>query len=666
MRHRAFTRRRNVAAPVSVPGVPTRSDGRAYDKIVLGVPVKAQDYYSLSLRAGETVTVGLKGTADLELQNAAGVTVATAGGAANVNKVISDFVAPATGTYYARLSSGSFSPSDYALVVTRNAGFDTEANSTQATAQNLSATPVAGQQWALGHASGAVSPLDLLGTPVTGSLILTSDKISLGIQSDGSFIVGPTGIQFLGNEFVQPGTPLAGFVIGRDGQNFVNKGAIGVTDVPVALEDLSSGPLHGVRAVGIVGGNLRLERVVVFRDGDEFATIATRLTNVGGASLAGVSWLENLDPDQGEPLGAGFETFSDVVLGGELVRGHAVTGAFPDGLTIGLGSSDPRRVVSAEGFDNNDPFEIIDTPVDPDGAFEDIAINLAFNFGTLAPAQSVSGVGVMTFGRSVADAENTYSTNRGGTAQEDRDFYRVQVDANKTLAVQTIVPARRAGEVVNQLDPMVRIYSPSGALVASDDNSAPDGLNARVNYRVPRGAGGVYFIEVLASPATAQPTGGEYILTVKGASAPPAGGPLRAAGLPDGAPATRKLTVAAARTLLPEAVRAWRLAGYDTSALGRINIRVLDLGGDTLARASGNTIWLDDNAAGWGWFVDRTGRTDTEFLRAGNQGEQGRIDLLTVLIHEIGHLIGLGHAVDGAMLDELATGVRRRPEHAVR
>ena len=86
-----------------------------------------------------------------------------------------------------------------------------------------------------------------------------------------------------------------------------------------------------------------------------------------------------------------------------------------------------------------------------------------------------------------------------------------------------------------------------------------------------------------------------------------------------------------------------------------------DLGGDILARTSGNTIWLDDNAAGFGWFVDRTWRTDTEFVRAGNQGEQGRMDLLTVLIHEVGHRLGLGHMVDGTMLDTLAAGVRRRP-----
>src|SRR5262249_17759309 len=154
-----------------------------------------------------------------------------------------------------------------------------------------------------------------------------------------------------GNEFIVPGTPLGGFTIARSGANFTNKGAVGTTQIPVSLENLSSGSFRGVRITGTVGGNLFLERVIAFHEGDEFATVATRLTNLGPAALTGVAWLENLDPDQGQPTTGSFSTNNDVVLGGELVRASAITPAFPGGLTIGLGSPDPRRVVSAEGFD---------------------------------------------------------------------------------------------------------------------------------------------------------------------------------------------------------------------------------------------------------------------------------------------------------------------------
>ena len=71
-----------------------------------------------------------------------------------------------------------------------------------------------------------------------------------------------------------------------------------------------------------------------------------------------------------------------------------------------------------------------------------------------------------------------------------------------------------------------------------------------------------------------------------------------------------------------------------------------------------DTIWLDNNAAGWGWFVDPTPWEDSEFTRPGDQGEQGRMDLLTDLMHEVGHLQGHGHGEGGVMADTLAAGQR--------
>ncbi len=49
---------------------------------------------------------------------------------------------------------------------------------------------------------------------------------------------------------------------------------------------------------------------------------------------------------------------------------------------------------------------------------------------------------------------------------------------------------------------------------------------------------------------------------------------------------------------------------------------------------------------------------DSEFTTPGNQGEMNRIDLLTVLEHELGHVLGYEHADSGAMQNSLAPGVR--------
>src|SRR5262249_4393792 len=68
----------------------------------------------------------------LELQNSSGSIVAAGVPAANLAAVINNFVAPTTGVYYARVfGAGS---TNYNLVVTRDAAFDTESNDTFATA----------------------------------------------------------------------------------------------------------------------------------------------------------------------------------------------------------------------------------------------------------------------------------------------------------------------------------------------------------------------------------------------------------------------------------------------------------------------------------------------------------------------------------------------------
>src|SRR5262249_26426284 len=90
------------------------------------------------------------------------------------------------------------------------------------------------------------------------------------------------------------------------------------------------------------------------------------------------------------------------------------------------------------------------------------------------------------------------------------------------------------------------------------------------------------------------------------AAAPFDGDPPRlGASLPAHAVVT-SITSDQVQPLLAEAEARWQAAGVDTSILGAIKVRIADLGGATLGFASDHTIWLDDNAAGWGWFVDRT------------------------------------------------------------
>jgi hypothetical protein len=84
-----------------------------------------------------------------------------------------------------------------------------------------------------------------------------------------------------------------------------------------------------------------------------------------------------------------------------------------------------------------------------------------------------------------------------------------------------------------------------------------------------------------------------------------------------------------------------RLAGF-----GDVRLAVADLGGVALGYTEGRHIWIDTNAAGYGWSFGDV--------------EAGRMDLATVVTHELGNLIGItDNDLSFSVMDEdLEPGVR--------
>jgi len=126
---------------------------------LLSPPNPTPDLYSFTLTEGEANTLAVKSlsaaAASVALLDCNGAVIATGvSGPTNVNSVISNFVAPVSGVYYARVTSPASVP--YDLVITRNAAFDTEGNDTIATAQSLNPT-----RGALGHVTGGAAPVSL-------------------------------------------------------------------------------------------------------------------------------------------------------------------------------------------------------------------------------------------------------------------------------------------------------------------------------------------------------------------------------------------------------------------------------------------------------------------------------------------------------------------------
>jgi hypothetical protein len=101
----------------------------------------------------------------------------------------------------------------------------------------------------------------------------------------------------------------------------------------------------------------------------------------------------------------------------------------------------------------------------------------------------------------------------GPVSFDRRDAYAVAVNAGDVLTIETATPADGTGEFINTFDPMVELVDPSGAQVASDDNSSGDGRNARVNFTA--STAGMYTVRVIAAPGS---SGGIYVLSISGAT----------------------------------------------------------------------------------------------------------------------------------------------------
>ena len=229
------------------------------------------------------------------------------------------------------------------------------------------------------------------------------------------------------------------------------------------------------------------------------------------------------------------------------------------------------------------------------------------------------------------------------------------------------------GAAAGGIDLLTAVMHELGHVIGRDHAAAPDLMAETLDTGIRRVPVVTQLLTAAEPPVTADP--------------PPV--PAPTTGEPEPTPAEpaidmpadnvddRALSQVELDAIVAAALARWADTGLDPmqiAALEALTIEVVDLDGLTLGAATGSLIQIDADAAGFGWFVDATPMDDAEFattladthLLAGDGAAAEGIDLLTTILHEMGHRLGLVDlspllASDNLMAGILGVGERRLP-----
>ncbi|MHC4562200.1 MAG: S8 family serine peptidase [Planctomycetota bacterium] len=456
--------------------------GGASRGAVMGeLSIGGEDWYSFALAAGELATLALTSLAgnsvQVELYDAAGSLLAVGETIGGAGKGIEDFVGPTSGTYYVRTTGEDA----YSLVVVRSGTFDLEPPSAVLQDISLAGTVLGGLR-----AGGQIESVEM------GLIQVRSPW-------------GSSSNTYIAQEL--------GFNVTTISLSSLPTADLSVFDIIVLAGNQTASTYSQMESqMGVIDQYVAAGGVWVFNNAAYWVDDVYAYDLLPGA--AGVTFVEYgganvdvLDPTSELITGPG-GTITDTTLdgGNHSVHGYTTT---PEGNAV-LSTGDPSHVI----------------------AF-DYAYGSGYVITHTIPVEYYGGSGGFgVFHRNLF--------NFAALMSSDTDEYVVNITAGDTVTITTTTPADGPGEFVNALDPVVELYDPSGNLVASDDNSGPDGRNAELTFVA--AASGEYVVRVFSNEGE-----GEYVLHVTGhtVAAPPfvvtATDP--ADGLHMGPPAPTEITV---------------------------------------------------------------------------------------------------------------------------
>ena len=292
-------------------------------------------------------------------------------------------------------------------------------------------------------------------------------------------------------------------------------------------------PTAGTYFVRVAGGATHDYRVIVMRDAtfetERNDSLATATALSGGGTVVGSlrdsAEFASTAPIEVEPNGT-VATASDIA--GNFVRAgmnQYITRV--DGNIANFGDADLYRFFASPGdvlrvdrfglqgqtaqsvaiLDRNEA-----TVAQATGGFFSTSVTLEHTFaiGAYAGDYYIRGNNGITMSLGNYGMEAVLTTPQRILAP-DRDHFELALAEGQRVTLTTITPFDGPDAPLNDLNPKIELFNSAGTLVASDDNGAADGRNARVIYQVPVGSAGVHRIRVTGVGTAAA---GEYTLVI--------------------------------------------------------------------------------------------------------------------------------------------------------
>ncbi len=191
-------------------------------------------------------------------------------------------------------------------------------------------------------------------------------------------------------------------VIAKGGNTILTNGSDWF--VAPVITRLSEGTWNRLAMEGQPFDGLVFRRELSFEDNDRVVAVIDRLINQSVSPISSIITMESVNPtpDYG---------FSELRTSNDVSNGDialVVASSIRSGMTVALGSVDPMALADASFLSRLNPYTVVSSPGDPNGAVANLSIKLAMNHGTMAPGQTNESRWYLVFGGDTADVRDQF------------------------------------------------------------------------------------------------------------------------------------------------------------------------------------------------------------------------------------------------------------------